>query len=218
MKTPDPLDPRAGPRRRTLAFAGAGGLAGAAALLLGNAAGSALAPRYDWVSDTVSDLAEGPLAWVQDLAMHAYAAGLLASAWGALRRPLDGTRWTVGAWLLVANAVIVSVIAVRGAYGAGPFGLHMMIVGALGVVSAAAPLAMERGLSAVSRLRGRVALGAGLVWAIGGPMFFLVPTGWDGAWERALGLASAVFVATLSLTLLEAAGGVSALRARGVRP
>lgn len=187
--------------------AGLLGLAGCAALTLGNIAGSLLVPGHDWISDTVSDLAAGRYAAIQDVAIYAYAVGLIACALGAAHLHLGGRRWTLGVLSLTVLALIVTVIAAREAYSAGRSGMsvHLYLVAALGLFSALAPLAMARDLGVLGRARMRLAYGVAAIWAAGGPVFFLLPTGWDGLWERALGLASAAFVASLAWMFLEAA-------------
>ena len=43
------------------------------------------------------------------------------------------------------------------------------------------------------------------LWVLAAPWFFVVPTEWDGAVERGLGLISFLFAGTLARLLIEAA-------------
>lgn len=204
------------PPRRTsaslLAVAGAAGLFGCVALFLGNVIGSVVVDGHDWIADTVSDLAAGPHAWLQDVAIYAYAGGLIAAAMGSAHRHPGGGRWTTGALGLALLALTVVVIAAREAYSAGHEGVavHIYLVYALGLLSAAVPFLMAKGLDAAGGRRGWAARAVGAFWIVGGPLFFYLPDWIDGLWERLLGLASIVFVTALSTAFLADARRISA--------
>lgn len=185
------------------------GFAGSAVLILGNIVGSLVVPNYDWVADSVSDLAAGPSDIIQDVALYGYAAALGACAVGAAHDHLGGKRWSGGILCLMLLATVVTIIGARNEYGDGDregVVIHIYLVYALGALFLAAPLLMAHGMGRVGATFERVALGCAVVWGIGAPVFFMVPTSIDGLVERGLGLVTVVWVGSLCWVLLRRAG------------
>lgn len=176
------------------------GFLGSTALLVGNVVGSIVVPNYDWVSDTVSDLAAGPYEMIQDVALYGYAAALGALAVAAAHDHLGGLRWSGGILCLMLLAAVVTIIGARNEYGdadAGGVVIHIYLVYLLGVLFLLAPLAMGRGMGRVHRVYAYIAYACATLWAIGAPVFFMLPTGVDGLFERFLGIVTLVWVTTL---------------------
>lgn len=185
------------------------GLIGCAALAVTNIVGSMIVPDYDWIADTVSDLAAGKYEIVQDLGLHAYAAALLACAIGAAHHHLGGAKWSWGIASLAILALCVEIVGVRNEYGDGDSSgivVHREIVYGLGIFFTAAPLLMAGGLGRVSRGYRRLSIGCAVLWAVAAPVFFFLPTSIDGIWERGLGVITLVWVGSLSWMLFRAAG------------
>ena len=185
------------------------GLFGCAALAITNIVGSMIVPDYDWVADTVSDLAAGKHEIVQDMGLHAYAAALLACAIGAAHHHLGGAKWSFGILSLAILALCVEIVGVRNEYGDGDsegIVVHREVVYGLGIFFTAAPLLMAEGMGRVSGLYRIVSIACAILWAIGAPVFFFLPTSIDGIWERGLGVITIVWVASLSWLLIRAAG------------
>ena len=183
------------------------GLVGCVGLVVSNVVGSMIVPDYDWVADTISDLGAGKYEIVQDLGFHAYAAALLACAIGAAHYHLDAGRWSFGILCLALLAFCVEIIAVRNEYGDGDdegIVVHREIVYGLGILFTAAPLLMAKGLNRVSPLYWWISVACAVLWAIGAPVFFFLPTDIDGIWERGLGVITLVWVGSLSWMLVDA--------------
>jgi hypothetical protein len=190
---------------RILALVAIGGCIG---LMLGNIVGSIVVPGHDWIADTVSDLAAGRYEIIQDFALYTFAATLLALGLASAHLHDGEGRWTGLTLSLVALAAIVTIIAARNEYGdrdSDGVEIHIYLVYLLGALFAAvfALMAMEgkrigRGLTVVSW----ICLG---LWAIGAPIFFILPTDWDGAWERGLGIIALVWSAVYANALLRLA-------------
>lgn len=183
------------------------GMLGSLALVAGNVVGSMVVPGHDWVADTVSDLAAGKYEFIQDVSLYGYAAALLACAIGAAHYHLGTGRWSVGILCLTLLALMVVIIGARNEYGDGDeegIVLHIYFVYVLGALFAAAPFLMARGMGREARSFRWIALTCGALWALAAPIFFFLPTGWDGAWERGLGLITVVWIVSLSWLLLRA--------------
>lgn len=181
------------------------GFFGAASLIVTNAIGSMVVPDHDWMADTVSDLAAGEYEWIQDFGLHAYAAGLLACAIASAHYHLGTGKWSLGILCLAVLALCVEIIGARNEYGDGDdegIVIHIYLVYGLGVFFTAAPLLMASGLGRIRPIYKWISIGCGLLWAGAAPVFFLLPTGIDGAWERGLGIITIVWVCILSWIFL----------------
>lgn len=173
--------------------------------MLGNIVGSILVPNHNWMADTVSNLAAGQYEIIQDIALYAYAGTLICCALGAAHFHLDGTRWNLGIACLTLLAMLVVIIGARNEYGDGDkegLVLHMYIVYAIGFLFAALFVLMANGLAQRSRYYQYISYGCLLLWLIGAPAFFLVPTEYDGAFERLLGLVQLTWVGMFSRMLI----------------
>jgi hypothetical protein len=176
------------------------GCLGSIALFVGNVVGSIVVPNYDWVADTVSDLAAGPYEIIQDVALYGYAAALGALAVAAAHDHLGGLRWSGGILCLMLLAAVVTIVGARNEYGdadAEGVVIHIYLVYLLGVLFLLAPLAMGHGLGRVHRVYAYISYGCASVWALGAPLFFMLPTGIDGLFERFLGIVTLTWVLML---------------------
>ena len=183
------------------------GLGGCLALIVGNVVGSIVVPNHDWIADTVSDLAAGKYERIQDFALFGYAAALIACAVGAAHYHLGGKSWTGGVFCLTLLALTVTVIGARDEYGDADHDgivIHVYLVYALGVLFAATPFLMAGGMGREAPHLKWIAVVCGLLWIVAAPIFFFLPTGIDGLYERGLGLISIAWTGTLSWMLLRA--------------
>ncbi len=164
---------------------------GCAALVAGTAIGPFFVPDYNWVSDTISDLAAGEGEIVMDLALYGYAAGLIAAALAAAHLHLGRWGWSVGVFSLAILAATVVVVAARNEYGdADNEGvvIHVYLTYILGVFFTLGPLGMSGGIARLSRSLAWTFRIMALAWAVCGAAFYFMPTDIDGVWERGLGL------------------------------
>ncbi len=178
------------------------GVLGSLALIAGNVIGSIVVPGHDWVADTVSDLAAGRFEIIQDVALYGFAVGILAIGMAAAHLHLGKRRWTIGVFALMALALIVTVIGARNEYGdrdTGGLVIHIYLVYMLGVVFPLAPFTMAGGLERLHTGLRRLSFVCAGLWCVGAPIFFLMPTGYDGAWERGLGVITAVWITATAL-------------------
>ncbi|CUH40253.1 hypothetical protein JSE7799_02983 [Jannaschia seosinensis] len=190
---------------------------GCAVLVVSILVADVVVPDHDWVADTISDLGAGEYELIVDAGLYSYAAGLIALAIGAAHCHLGERGWTAGIFSLLMLGVIVLLIGARNEYGdddnAGPV-LHVYFVYIFGALVALAPWAMSAGACTVSKLSERVLKGVTIVWVPLAPVFFFMPTGYDGIYERFLGLIASVFMIGLALVFLKRA---RVLRGRGDR-
>lgn len=181
---------------------------GAVLLVGSNILGSILLDSHDWVSDTVSDLAAGDLEIIQDVGLYGYAAGLIALAIGAAHIRVPGKSWTMSIFALALLALCVTVIGARNEYGDNDsegVEIHIYIVYALGALFTLLFFAAARGVGLVGRRFRRFSKGCGIMWAIAAPLFFVLPTSFDGAWERGLGLITVAWVVMAAWVLMRLA-------------
>jgi hypothetical protein len=193
--------------RHLLIGLGVIGLLGVLALLLGNIIGSMVVPNHDWVADTVSDLAAGKYEIIQDIALYGYAISLVACAIGAAHLHRGGTRWNVGIACFALLALCVVIIGARNEYGDGDnegIVIHIYIVYALGLFFAVLFATMAKNMSHISKGYGVLTRVCAVLWILGAPAFFMMPTGFDGLFERALGVVTAIWVSAFCWILISA--------------
>ncbi|MEQ8411250.1 MAG: DUF998 domain-containing protein [Erythrobacter sp.] len=154
--------------------------------------GAGLSDRVGMISDTISNLAaaEGantPVDELADTGLYAFVIAVLATTWGLLRWRIERLDWKIGAFLLVVVAICVALIAGYEAYtsGEGPV-IHYKLVYVLG---GAFPLTVLLTAGQFYRIDSRLGIALyalGAIWAVAAPFLFVVPTAWDGAYERLL--------------------------------
>ena len=93
------------------------GMLGSVAVIVGMFVAQAFVPNYNWVSDTISDLAAGELEIVMDVALYGFAAGLFAVSLAAAHAHLGTAGWSVG---IISFAVLAALVVIIGALDRHP--------------------------------------------------------------------------------------------------
>lgn len=202
-----------GPDKQLLYVTGIIAILGVFACLVGNVIGSMIVPDHNWVADTISDLAAGEYEIIQDVALYGFASAVMACALGAAHLHQDGVRWNIGILSLAIVAVCVVIIGARNEYGDQDNDgvvIHVYVVYALGFFFSAAMFLMARGLGHVQGIYKTLSYLMGILWVLGAPIFFVMPTGYDGAYERGLGLVISAWVLVFAWVLITVARGQSA--------
>jgi hypothetical protein len=197
-------------RSRLLIFCGLAGLLGCAFILAGNIAGIVVVERHNPIADTISDLAAGHQAWLQDGGLILFALGLLACGVGMWRWRLGGAAWRLAAALMVVAALDVGLIAGHNEYGDRDnekYVIHMQLVYVLGGLFAAIPTLAAGGLRRIGRRWQMISYATTVAWVALAPGFFLAANSWDGAYERFLGVIIVGWVAMLSWLMMRAGWG-----------
>jgi len=173
---------------------------GSAAVIIGMFVAQTLVPDYNWVSDTISDLAAGEWEIVMDVALYGFAAGLLAVSLASAHAHLGESGWSAGVLMFAVLAALVVVVGARNEYGDSDnegVVIHIYLVYGIGVLFTLAPLCMASALGVHHGWAQRALTGLAIVWGGLCPVFLLVPTSVDGLLERALGLIACAMVCTL---------------------
>jgi peptidoglycan/LPS O-acetylase OafA/YrhL len=192
-------------RSRCQTLGGALALFGCFALVASSIAGTVLLGPYSPVADTISDLAAGRYGWIQDTGLVLFALGMLACGVGLFCWPGRGRLWRPAAGLVVLLAVNVMVIATHNEYGdrdTEKYVIHMYAVIAFAVVFAFVPLLLAPGLRTLGRTWSRASIAAAVLWVLLSPAFFFIPTGWDGLYERMLGVIPIGWLVMISWLML----------------
>ncbi|MEL7211662.1 MAG: DUF998 domain-containing protein [Pseudomonadota bacterium] len=196
-----------------LLFMAALGVFGCFVLLAGTVIAPFFVPDYDWVADTISDLAAGQSEIIMDVALYGFAASLMAIALAASHAHLGGVFWSVGVLSFAILATLVVIIGARNEYGDGDnegVVIHIYLVYGLGVFFTLAPFSMAAGIKEVAPWACRTLITLGVLWVLSAPVFFFLPTGIDGLYERLLGVIAGVMVLVLSAVFWQR--GKAALR------
>ena len=143
------------------------------------------------ISASISKLAIGEYAWIQDLGLDAYALGVFALAVGLFLQVRGDGRWHTGLLLLLVLGIDIILIAEHNQYTGRPergVAIHIYLVYALYALVAVIPLFLARGLKRFGRHWRVGSLVMSGLWLVLAPFFFFVPDSVDGAYERFLAL------------------------------
>ena len=163
----------------------------------------------DFVSDTISEMAAGQEnRWIMDLGIYGLAGAVLAAALGCAHIHPGHSLWSLGTAALGLMAFVIFMIGVRDEYGDGDsegVAIHIYLVYALGVLMAAAPLLLSRAAGLISHAHLVALRVLGILWIVAAPIFFFVPDGWDGLYERGLGVIAGLVLLSVASLLRKAA-------------
>ena len=164
-------------------------------------------PDYNWISDTISDLAAGDSELIMDLGIYSLASAQIAVALGTSHLYLDGKRWLGGIICFVLLAVITIIIGARNEYGDSDntgLVIHSYIVPILGVLFTLAPLLFAKGIGTISKKLKYSLVVLSIIWSISAISFYLVPTQYDGIFERFLGIIAISIISLIYYSFLKA--------------
>lgn len=184
------------------------GILGCLILIMGCVIAPFFVTDYNWVTDTISDLAAGDSEFIMDFALYGFAMGLFATALVAANLHLGGIMWSVSIVSLTIAAALVVIIGARNEYGDGDnegIVVHMYLVYGLGFLFFIIPLLMAKGIKNLSGPAHLFLIGLACLWIIFAPIFLFMPTSYDGALERVLGLIACAIITTVNFTLIKCA-------------
>ena len=177
---------------------------GSIGLVGGNILGSMVVPNHDFVADTVSDLAAGRYEIIQDVSLYGFAISLFALGLASSHVHNGVTRWSLLTFALVLLALCVVIIGARNEYGDGDnegIVIHIYIVYALGILFTAVFALMALEGKRIAGFLSTVSWVCLALWSIAAPIFFILPTEWDGLWERGLGVIAVVWAIAYAMAL-----------------
>ena len=177
---------------------------GAIGLVVGNIVGSIVVPNHDFVADTVSDLAAGRYEIIQDVSLYGFAIALVALGLASAHLHNGAPQWSFLTFCLVVLALCVVIIGARNEYGDGDSDgvvIHIYVVYALGILFAAVFALMGMQGGRVAEFLVPLSFVCLAIWAIAAPIFFILPTEWDGIWERGLGVVTVAWTIGYGLAL-----------------
>ncbi len=182
------------------------GMLGCLALIGGCIIAEFYVPNYNWVTDTISDLAAGEKGLIMDVALYGFATGLFAIALAASHAFIGKKSWSFGILSLSTLAALVIIVAARNEYGDNDsegIVIHMYLVYGIGILFLTTPLCIAYGLSNAYKKIKWMLVASAIVWGIVAPVFLFVPTDIDGLFERVLGLIACTIVGVLSYLFIK---------------
>ena len=147
-------------------------------------------PGHDWIADTISDLGAGRYEFIVDIGLYAFSSSLIAIALLAAHVHMGGPGWSVGIVGFAMFGLIVFLVGARNEYGDSDSEgvvIHSYLVYAIGILMAVVPWIMSSGAARAGKNYGRALVGISVIWTLSAPIFFVLPTGLDGLYERYLG-------------------------------
>lgn len=158
-------------------------------------------PDHDWIADTISDLGAGQYEFIVDIGIYAFSASLISIALLAAHVHMGGWRWSAGILAFALLGLITFLVGARNEYGDNDSEgvvIHIYLVYALGALFLASPLLMAHGAGRANRRYKYTLAALAIVWALSAPVFFMLPDGVDGLYERYLGVIAMAIVVTFA--------------------
>ncbi len=165
-----------------------------------------IVPDHDWIADTISDLGAGKYEFIADIGIYAFSASLISIALLAAHVHLGNWRWSFGIVGFAVLGLIVFLVGARNEYGDDDnegVVIHSYLVYALGLLMAVLPWCMSEGARRCGAIYGKILVGLSVLWTLSAPIFFMLPTGVDGLYERYLGLIAMAAVITLATLFIK---------------
>lgn len=199
--------------RRSL-ICGIIGVVGCLAMIVADIVGIILVEKHNPLSDTISELANEKYGWIQDLGLDLYAAAMIACAIGLYAANLEGTSWKIANICLIILGIDLILIADHNQYVGRPrveSNIHFCFVYVFAFLFTVVTLLIGFGLRRISQNWYRYSLGTSITWTILAPIFFVLPTSIDGAYERFIALITIAWVTAISWLLIRSGQGKLAL-------
>ena len=199
-------------RDRRIWLTGLIGLIGCGVVIVTHFIAMVLLEGYDPVRETISDLAAGRYGWILDIGLVAYAAGILACAFGMQQWALaaGSKRWRTGLILLGILALDIMLIGVYNEYGnrdPGGVEIHIYLVYILGFGFALTVAFLGHGLKEIDTNWEPYSIALAVVWIFLAPPFLFISTNWDGLYERFLAVILVGWTAFIAWLLFQRGRG-----------
>jgi hypothetical protein len=180
-------------------------LLGVFGVLAADIVGILLVEAHDPIAETISKLAVGPHAWIQDLGINLLGIGAALCAAGLMVWRGGGLAWRSGLLLLALLGLDLVFIAEYNQY-AGELGedatVHRTLVFIMYGLFTGATLLLAEGLGSAGRRWKLASLASCGAWTVLAPVLFVMPTSIDGAYERLVGLILLAWIGGVSILLL----------------
>lgn len=204
--------PSSGSSRLVLLVCGVLGLLGPSAAVVADVVGFLVVDAHDPISETISKLAVGDRSWIQDVGISIFGLGAASCGVGLAAWRRGGLAWKAGVTAIFLLAVDLACIAqydrYEGQLGEGAT-VHRALVYALYGIFAASSLLLARGLGDGRRGWRNGSVASGLAWIVLAPLLFVVPTAWDGAYERVVACILVGWFLAVSILLIRTRDGAS---------
>ena len=186
------------------------GMFGCLAAIVTDIIGIIVVEKHNPISETISTLAIAKSAWIQDLGLDLVAFGMIACAIPLSRWRIDKAKWKIGTLLLFLLGIDIFLIAEHNQY-AGREGvgasIHLQCVIAMAILFTLTAILLASGLRKAGRNWYRYSMGTAILWMVLAPIFFIMPTQIDGAYERFIAIIMISWVAAISWLLIRKGQG-----------
>ncbi|MEM7687490.1 MAG: DUF998 domain-containing protein [Pseudomonadota bacterium] len=160
----------------------------------------------DMVADTISAMAAGERYWYADAGIYALAFAFAVLGLGMAAVHPGGLFWSFATFGYTALGGLIFLIGFRNEYGDSDAEtgevVHFSLVVILGIIMAITAWCSIRGTRELAQNLSARSITLASIWTIGAPAFFILPTGYDGLYERGLGLVAIAIAATMAQVLL----------------
>lgn len=182
------------------------GIIGTIGVIVTHIIAIALVERHNPIGETISTLAIGKYAWVQDMGLDMFATGAIACGIGLYIRSAERSiTLKIIILLLFLIGIDIILIAEHNQYankGGTGEAIHMYCVYALGGLFVVASGLMALRVRNLNRKWYYYNLVTAIMFLVLAPFFFVVPTTWEGVYERTLASILVAWVIFVSWLLI----------------
>ena len=182
------------------------GLCGCFSAIITDFIGILVVEEHNPMSETISSLAITNHAWIQDSGLTLFSFGMIACAIALSKWKIKETKWKIGTLTLFLLGISIVLIAQRHKY-AGREGIgtafHLQFVIVMAILFTLTCILLASGLRQAGQNWYRYSMATAIFWLVLSPIFFIVPTKIDGAYERLIALIMIAWVAAISWLLVK---------------
>ncbi len=183
---------------------GALGIFGCVAVIVADIIGIALHEKHNPISDTISMLAIGKYAWIQDYGLDIFALGFLALAVGLYTWKRTGIKWNICLILLVFISIDLVLIAEHNQYAGRPgYTIHRKLVYILAGLFLLLSSLISFDLKPLKKFLKSFSLWIAFLWLISAPLLPFIPDTWNGAYERVISMLLVIWLFVISYHLFK---------------
>lgn len=190
-----------------LKICGVLGIFGSVVVVASDFIGIVVHENHDPISDTISMLAIGKYGWIQDWGLDILAMGYSALAVGLYIWKHKGAKWIISLILLVLISATLIMIAEHNQYASRPgYNIHRELVYVLAGLFFVSTVLISFDLKHLNPVLKKFSLWVAALWLVFGPLLFLIPDSFDGAYERLVSTLLVAWPMVTSYYLFKSAG------------
>lgn len=196
-------------RNRLFRYAGIAVIAGCLFALFADILGILVYEDHNPVRQTISQLAHGKYAYIQDIGLLLFGLGILAAGTALYVWKPKSAKWQWGSILLIIMGVCVGVLAEFNDFAGEPgTTIHIVLAVLIGILFAVCTFVLGMAFKKISKNWYAASIGIGTAFLLACSGFLFISKAYEGAYERGVALLVLLWFIIMGyhLTALDKAG------------